>query len=76
MTPTPPVGAAPGERRKDMTNFDYEIRGYVVEWKTEGKHFKREEFKNEDAAATFAKEISKTADSITLIQERYAIGWY
>lgn len=58
-----------------MNNFDYEIRGYVIEWKIGGIFHKQDGFATEDAALAFAREIEKSADSVCFIQERYAIGW-
>lgn len=59
-----------------MSDFDYEIRGYVVEWKIGNKTYKQNGFDTEESAKEFAKEKLKEFDSVTLIQERYAIGWW
>lgn len=59
-----------------MSDFDYEIRGYVVEWEIGDKTYKQNGFGTEESAAEFAKEKSKESDSVALIQERYAIGWW
>lgn len=59
-----------------MSNYDYEIRGYTVQWSIGGKSYKQDGFCTEESAAEFAREKLKTADSVTLIQERHAIGWW
>lgn len=57
-----------------MKNYDYEIRGYCVEWKIGEKLYKEDGF-TEESATKFAREKLKTADEVALIQESYAIGW-
>lgn len=58
-----------------MNNFDYEIRGYCVEWWIGEKKYKQDDFHTEESAAEFAMKMSKKSDSVTLIQEKYAIDW-
>lgn len=58
-----------------MGKYDYEIRGYYVEWKIGDKIYKQDGFDTEESAAEFAREKLIEVDSVALIEERYAIGW-
>lgn len=58
-----------------MENFDYEIRGYVVEWKIGEKKYKQDGFSTEESAINFAREkLKTTADWANIIKESYAVG--
>ena len=57
--------------------YDYETRGYVVEWTIGEKKYKQDGFDTEESAADFAREKLKTiADLANVIEERCAIGWW
>ena len=58
------------------SNYDYEIRGYFVEWWIGEEKYKKDGFSTEESAAEFAREMLKKADKIALIKEEYAIGWW
>lgn len=56
-----------------MSNYDYEIKDYAVEWKIGEKSYKQDGFSTEESAGKFARKKLKTADSVSLIKESRAI---
>ena len=56
-------------------NYDFEIKGYYVEWKINGKKYRKDEFGTGEEAVKFARQKLKIADSVVIIKESYATGW-
>lgn len=56
--------------------YDYEIRGYIVKFKYEGK-IDQKRFDDEKIAVNYAKHKIQfcAADSVQVIQERNVIWW-
>lgn len=56
--------------------MDYEIKGYIVEWKVNGKSYKKSGFSTEESAIAYAKEKLSSSDEVGITKLLSVLGWW